>query len=123
MHSHIVTQYTKWYWAFNSWMKVLLIHLTLHAVFVCDASLSILPLLAGVAGWGITWYINDTFIPVIRVTRGYTYTFLVYGGQDSTLPARYHPFYITDSPTGGRLANSPEEVNGPQHNHTLHIIL
>ena len=72
--------------------------------------LFVLPLHAGMAGWGIAWFINESFVPVIRVTRGYTYTFFVYGGQVSSLPARYHPFYITDSATGGRLANSPEEV-------------
>jgi len=35
------------------------------------------------------------------VERGQTYTFVVEGGNDQTNPARYHPFYITDSSEGG----------------------
>lgn len=33
--------------------------------------------------------------------RGQTYTFVIEGGNDRTNPARYHPFYITDSSEGG----------------------
>ena len=62
------------------------------------------------SGWGITWYLNSTLIPVIKVTRGNTYTFIVYGGDNSSNAAEYHPFYITDSVEGGRLANTPREV-------------
>ncbi|KAJ4431984.1 hypothetical protein ANN_20593 [Periplaneta americana] len=51
--------------------------------------------------WGIAWYINDKLIPEIYVERGQTYTFIVEGGNDRTNPARYHPFYITDSREGG----------------------
>lgn len=51
--------------------------------------------------WGIAWYINSLLIPELTVERGQTYTFLVEGGDDKTNPARYHPFYITDSPEGG----------------------
>jgi hypothetical protein len=40
-------------------------------------------------------------IPEIYVERGQTYTFIVEGGNDRTNPARYHPFYITDSSEGG----------------------
>nr|CAD7425672.1 unnamed protein product [Timema monikensis] len=51
--------------------------------------------------WGIAWYINDMLIPEIYVERGQTYSFVVEGGNDRTNPARYHPFYITDSKEGG----------------------
>lgn len=33
--------------------------------------------------------------------RRQTYIFVVEGGNDRTNPARYHPFYITDSSEGG----------------------
>lgn len=33
--------------------------------------------------------------------RGETYKFTVEGGDKSSQPARYHPFYITDSLEGG----------------------
>ncbi|XP_014254156.1 protein Skeletor, isoforms B/C isoform X2 [Cimex lectularius] len=57
--------------------------------------------ITGQPSWGIAWYINDLLIPEIYVIRGKTYTFVVEGGNDPTQPARYHPFYITDSPEGG----------------------
>ncbi|XP_070165249.1 protein Skeletor, isoforms B/C [Polyergus mexicanus] len=57
--------------------------------------------ITGTPSWGIAWYINDLLIPEITVERGQTYTFIVEGGNDETNPARYHPFYITDSPEGG----------------------
>ena len=65
---------------------------------------------SGRAGWGIAWYLNSTLIPVINVTRGNTYTFLIYGGNNSSNPSNYHPFYISNSIAGGRLANAPGEV-------------
>lgn len=55
----------------------------------------------GSPSWGIAWYLNDLLIPELYVERGETYTFLVEGGDKSSNPARYHPFYITDSPEGG----------------------
>jgi hypothetical protein len=58
-------------------------------------------LFPGQPSWGIAWYINDLLIPEIYVERGQTYTFIVEGGNDQTNPARYHPFYITDSSEGG----------------------
>ena len=58
-------------------------------------------IVSGQPSWGIAWYINDLLIPEIYVERGQTYTFIVEGGNDRTNPARYHPFYITDSPEGG----------------------
>ena len=64
---------------------------------------------AGSAGWGIAWYINDTLIPELVVQRGQTYTFIVYGGDDPNNPAQYHPFYITNSPSGGRDFNTLEQ--------------
>ena len=57
--------------------------------------------ITGHPSWGIAWWINDKLIPEVTVERGQTYTFLVEGGNDRTNPARYHPFYITDSPEGG----------------------
>lgn len=55
----------------------------------------------GYPSWGIAWYLNDLLIPELYVERGQTYTFLVEGGNDETQPARYHPFYISDSDEGG----------------------
>jgi hypothetical protein len=55
----------------------------------------------GQPSWGIAWYINDRLIPEVYVERGQTYAFIVEGGNDRTNPARYHPFYITDSSEGG----------------------
>ena len=63
----------------------------------------------GRPGWGISWYLNDTLIPELVVERGRTYTFLIYGGDNSTDETNYHPLYITDSESGGRLLNTPEE--------------
>jgi hypothetical protein len=60
-------------------------------------------------GWGISWYINGLLIPEINVVRGKTYTFVVEGGLDPEIPARYHPFYITDDPIGGYEHKTPEE--------------
>ena len=65
---------------------------------------------AGNAGWGIAWYINDTLIPELVVQRGKTYTFIVFGGDDSTQSGNYHPFYITDSESGGYLLNDGDKV-------------
>lgn len=55
----------------------------------------------GNPSWGIAWYLNDLLIPEITVERGKTYTFLVEGGDQVSQPARYHPFYITNSAEGG----------------------
>ncbi|CAG5020852.1 unnamed protein product [Parnassius apollo] len=57
--------------------------------------------ITGHPSWGIAWYINDQLIPEIYVERGQTYTFLVEGGDDRTNPAKFHPFYISDSSEGG----------------------
>jgi hypothetical protein len=57
--------------------------------------------ITGQPSWGIAWYINNLLIPEVTVERGQTYTFKVEGGSDSSNPARYHPFYITDSKEGG----------------------
>jgi len=43
------------------------------------------------------------------VEREQTYTFVIEGGNDRTNPARYHPFYITDSSEGGFGQKSEEE--------------
>ncbi|XP_062537926.1 protein Skeletor, isoforms B/C isoform X1 [Armigeres subalbatus] len=57
--------------------------------------------MTGHPSWGIAWYLNDMLIPEVYVERGKTYTFIVEGGDDETQPAKFHPFYITDSPEGG----------------------
>lgn len=36
-------------------------------------------------------YINGLLIPEINVVRGKTYTFVVEGGNDPDIPAKYHP--------------------------------
>ena len=68
--------------------------------------------LAGQPGWGIAWYLNNEIIPVLTLTRGVTYTFEVLGGDNPNLSAQYHPFYITDDPTGGyfQLPASEQQV-------------
>ena len=63
----------------------------------------------GQSGWGIAWYINKMLIPELVVRRGSTYTFIIYGGDDPSKTADYHPFYITSSISGGRLLNSEEQ--------------
>lgn len=60
-------------------------------------------------GWGISWYINGLLIPEINVVRGKTYTFVTEGGIDPEIPAKYHPFYITDDPVGGYEYKTEEE--------------
>ncbi|XP_050429461.1 protein Skeletor, isoforms B/C-like [Adelges cooleyi] len=67
------------------------------------------PAITGHVGWGISWYINGLLIPEINVVRGQTYTFVVEGGLDPEIPAKYHPFYITDDPVGGYGYKTPEE--------------
>lgn len=68
---------------------------------------------SGHVGWGISWYINGLLIPEINVVRGKTYTFVVEGGNDPNVPAKYHPFYITNDPVGGyeHKSTSEREVN------------
>jgi len=56
---------------------------------------------AGRAGWGIAWYLNGSLIPHLHVQRGRTYTFIAESGNDSS-SFDYHPFYLTNSKTGGR---------------------
>jgi len=68
--------------------------------------------ITGHVGWGISWYINGLLIPEIFVVRGRTYNFVVEGGQDPSVPARYHPFYITDDPEGGYEFKTPAERAG-----------
>ncbi|XP_071440906.1 protein Skeletor, isoforms B/C-like isoform X1 [Hetaerina americana] len=65
--------------------------------------------ITGQPSWGIAWYINDMLIPELYVERGQSYVFMVEGGNDRTNPARYHPFYITDSPEGGFGQKSEQE--------------
>lgn len=67
------------------------------------------PAITGHVGWGISWYINGLLIPEINVVRGKTYTFVVEGGHDPEIPAKYHPFYITDDSVGGFEHKTDEE--------------
>ncbi|XP_076241241.1 DM13 and DOMON_DOH domain-containing protein skeletor isoform X1 [Calliopsis andreniformis] len=67
------------------------------------------PAITGHVGWGISWYINGLLIPEINVVRGKKYSFVVEGGENPDIPARYHPFYITDDPVGGYQHKTPEE--------------
>lgn len=76
----------------------------------------------GHVGWGISWYINGLLIPVIHVVRGKKYNFVVEGGQDPNIPARYHPFYITDDPVGGYLHKTPEERAVGYNFHTINSV-
>ncbi|XP_072933171.1 protein Skeletor, isoforms B/C isoform X3 [Epargyreus clarus] len=65
--------------------------------------------ITGHVGWGISWYINGLLIPEINVVRGKKYTFVVEGGTDPDVPAKYHPFYITNDPVGGYLHKTDAE--------------
>lgn len=67
------------------------------------------PAITGHVGWGISWYINGLLIPEINVVRGKTYTFVTEGGHDPDIPAKYHPFYITDDSVGGYEYKTEEE--------------
>lgn len=67
------------------------------------------PAITGHVGWGISIYINGLLIPEINVVRGKTYTFVVETGNDPNIPAKYHPFYITDDPIGGYQHKTEEE--------------
>lgn len=73
-------------------------------------------LFPGHVGWGISWYINGLLIPEIHLVRGKTYTFVVEGGNNPDIPAKYHPFYITDDPIGGYEHKRDEEK---QVSHTI----
>ena len=61
---------------------------------------------SGQPGWGIAWFINGLLVPELTLTRGENYTFRVFGGNNASIRASYHPFYITDSMSGGRLLNT-----------------
>ncbi|XP_066292942.1 protein Skeletor, isoforms B/C-like [Branchiostoma lanceolatum] len=65
--------------------------------------------ITGQPGWGIAYWINDVLIPELVLTRGETYTFVVEAGDNSSQPARYHPFYITDDPKGGYIQKTAAE--------------
>ncbi|CAB3367209.1 Hypothetical predicted protein [Cloeon dipterum] len=65
--------------------------------------------ITGHVGWGISWFINGLLIPEINVVRGKSYTFVVEGGDNIDIPARYHPFYITDDAVGGYEHKTSEE--------------
>ena len=62
----------------------------------------------GLSGWGIAYYINDTLVPVLRLRRNVTYTFIIEAGDNPKDGPNYHPFYITDSDEGGILLDTPD---------------
>lgn len=70
--------------------------------------------ITGQQSWGIAWYINNQLIPEIEVQRGIEYTFTIQGGSDPSNPAKYHPFYITDSAQGGYVRKSGSEKQSEQ---------
>ena len=63
----------------------------------------------GLSGWGIAYYIDDTLIPVLKLRRNVTYTFIVLAGNDPNDGPRFHPFYITNSEDGGILLDTEEQ--------------
>ena len=78
--------------------------------------------LPGLSGWGIAYYINDTLVPVLRLRRNVTYTFIVEAGNNRTDGPNYHPFYITDSKDGGILLDTPEQRMVCMLNCQLHAV-
>lgn len=78
-------------------------YISFYCIFICLSSF------IGHVGWGISWYINGLLIPEIHVVRGKTYTFVVEGGNNPDIPAKYHPFYISDDPVGGYEHKREEE--------------
>lgn len=79
------------------------------------------PAITGHVGWGISIYINGLLIPEINVVRGKTYTFVVETGNDPDVPAKYHPFYITDDPIGGFEHKTDEERSVSVHTRRLFL--
>jgi len=65
--------------------------------------------ITGRAGWGISWYINDSLSAVIEMRRGTTYTFKINGGDNPESPSQYHPLYLTTSIDGGYDQRTPLE--------------
>ncbi len=64
--------------------------------------------------WGIAWYMSETgttgkdvLIPAIAVERGKTYTFRIFGGNDRSKKAAFHPMYITSDSEGGFADKGP----------------
>nr|CAD2180350.1 unnamed protein product [Meloidogyne enterolobii] len=56
------------------------------------------------------WYVNG-YLADLYLKRGITYTFIVEGGQNSSVPQLYNPLYLTDSIYGGysKLSNSEKK--------------
>ncbi|XP_077522766.1 protein Skeletor, isoforms B/C-like [Amblyomma americanum] len=79
--------------------------------------------ITGGAGWGIAWWINEELIPILHVERGKTYKFIVEGGTDPSLPSKYHPFYITDSSTGGGSKEEAAKLGKPGHQLYAGVVL
>lgn len=44
---------------------------------------------------------------------------MVEGGYEPEIPAKYHPFYITDDPVGGYEYKTPEEKQVSVYLHSL----
>ena len=56
------------------------------------------------------WYINRLYLSLheLNLTRGETYTFRVFGGNNASICGSYHPILIslTHAVSGGRLLNT-----------------
>ena len=63
--------------------------------------------ITGKDGWGISWYLNGLLVPEVYILRGSTVSFEVYGGNDPSSAASYHPLYITSSDEGGIAGGAP----------------
>ena len=89
---------------------------------MCDSSI-FSP--TGQPGWGIAWYIDGLLVPQLTLTRGQTYTFRAFGGDNDNIVNRatYHPFYITDSKSGGRLLNSQAQRMVTQQTIIIHMFV
>ncbi|KAL3072103.1 hypothetical protein niasHS_016278 [Heterodera schachtii] len=54
------------------------------------------------------WYVNG-YIADLYLKRGITYTFIIEGGHNETVPELYNPFYLSDSPYGAYSKLSNDE--------------
>lgn len=59
------------------------------------------PGMTGQTSFGLSWYLHGYLAPVVYLERGMKYQFLVEGGNNPSDSEFYHPFIITDEPTGG----------------------
>jgi len=55
----------------------------------------------GLPSSSLVWFIEGLMVPELYLRRGLTYTFKIEGGNNPRSAEYYHPFIITDEPTGG----------------------